>query len=358
MEFDHIHFYVQDAQRTRDWFIHYLGFQGIGSWNQVHTQTEIVYQGSVYFLLSSPLTSESPVARFLQVHPSGVADVAFQVQDLELRIKPLIQQGVKVISPLKFYHDQGETIKWLILEGWQGLRHTFIEQIGTHSGKLIPGFPRLLPQDHSTLLGIDHVVLNVKSGDLKKAISWYNHYLGFEAKQRFNIQTERSGLQSQVLVHPQGQVQFPINEPASSNSQIQEFLDLNRGSGIQHIALKTSDLVQKVQDLRQRGLSFLTVPGEYYLQLQNRWLHQPLSVDWEQLKRYQILVDWETSTPEAMLLQIFTQPIFEQPTFFFEFIERKICQVQGQLRQAEGFGEGNFKALFEAIEREQIKRSS
>ena len=155
MEFDHIHFYVQDAQRTRDWFIHYLGFQGIGSWNQVHTQTEIVYQGSVYFLLSSPLTSESPVARFLQVHPSGVADVAFQVQDLELRIKPLIQQGVKVISPLKFYHDQGETIKWLTLKGWQGLRHTFIEQIGTHSGKLIPGFPRLLPQDHSTLLGIE-----------------------------------------------------------------------------------------------------------------------------------------------------------------------------------------------------------
>lgn len=358
MEFDHVHFYVQDAKRTRDWFIHNLGFQGIGSRNLVHTQTEIVYQGSVYFLLSSPLTSESPVAQFLQVHPSGVVDVGFQVQDLELRIKPLLEQGVRVISPLQFYSYQGETLKWLTLEGWQGLRHTFIEQTGSLPGKLLPGFPDLLPQSSPTLLSIDHVVLNVQSGDLKTAISWYQNYLGFQPQQSFEIQTERSGLNSQVLVHPQGQVQFPINEPTSANSQIQEFLEINRGSGIQHIALKTSNLGQQVNQLRQRGLSFLTVPDEYYLQLQNRWHHYPLLIDWERLKADQILVDWEPLTPEAMLLQIFTQPIFEEPTFFFEFIERKICTVQGQLRQAQGFGEGNFRALFEAIEREQIKRQA
>ncbi len=160
------------------------------------------------------------------------------------------------------------------------------------------------------------------------------------------------------MVHSQGKVQFPINEPASTNSQIQEFLDINQGSGIQHIALKTSDLVQKVNFLKQRGLSFLTVPDEYYLQLQKRWIDQPLLFNWEALKSNQILADWEAVNPEAMLLQIFSQPIFEKPTFFLEFIERKFCTIGGEIRQAQGFGEGNFRALFEAIEQEQIKRTN
>ncbi|MGL4501578.1 MAG: VOC family protein, partial [Planktothrix sp.] len=135
MEFDHIHFYVQDAKRTREWFIENLGFQGIGSRNFGHTQTEIVYQGSVYFLLSSPLTIESPVTEFLQLHPSGVADIAFQVKDLELRLEHLIKQGVRVISPLQFQEYSGGKLKWLTLEGWQGLRHTLVEQIGTIPSK-------------------------------------------------------------------------------------------------------------------------------------------------------------------------------------------------------------------------------
>ncbi|HEY9862939.1 MAG TPA: 4-hydroxyphenylpyruvate dioxygenase [Candidatus Obscuribacterales bacterium] len=358
MEFDHIHFYVQDAKRTRKWFIDNLGFQAIGSRNFGHTQTEIVYQGSVYFLLSSPLTIDSPVTEFLQLHPSGVADIAFQVKDLELRLERLIKQGVRVISPLKFQEYSGGKLKWLTLEGWQGLRHTLVEQIGTIPSKFIPSFPDIIPISSADILTIDHVVLNVESGDLKTAISWYQNNLGFQPKQSFDIQTERSGLQSQVMVHSQGKVQFPINEPASTNSQIQEFLDINRGSGIQHIALKTSNLVQKINCLKQSGLDFLKVPDEYYLQLQKRWIDQPLLVNWEELKAHQILADWEDLNPEAMLLQIFTQPIFEQPTFFFEFIERKFCTIAGELRQAKGFGEGNFRALFEAIEREQIKRTN
>jgi 4-hydroxyphenylpyruvate dioxygenase len=358
MEFDHIHFYVQDAKRTRDWFIHNLGFQGIGSRNLGHTQTEIVYQGSVYFLLSSPLTIESPITEFLQLHPSGVADIAFQVKDLELRLEQLVKQGVRVISPLKSQDYLGGQLKWLTIEGWQGLRHTLVEQIGTIPGKAIPGFLDIIPISYPDILTIDHVVLNVQSGNLKTAISWYQNHLGFQPKQSFDIQTERSGLQSQVMVHSQGKVQFPINEPASKNSQIQEFLDINRGSGIQHIALRTSNLVQTVNCLKQRGLSFLTVPDEYYLQLQKRWINQPLFVNWEELKAHQILADWEALNSEAMLLQIFSQPIFEKPTFFLEFIERKFCTIEGKIRQAKGFGEGNFRALFEAIEREQIKRTN
>lgn len=358
MEFDHIHFYVQDAKRTRNWFINNLGFQGIKSRNFGHTQTEIVCQGSVYFLLSSPLTVESPVTKFLQFHPSGVADIAFQVQDLELRLEQLVKQGVQIIYPLKYQEYSGGKLKWLTLEGWQGLRHTLVEQIGTIPGKAIPGFFDIIPMSTPEILTIDHVVLNVESGDLKTAISWYQDYLGFQPKQSFDIQTERSGLQSQVLVHAQGQVQFPINEPVSSNSQIQEFLDINRGSGIQHIALRTLDLVQQVKNLKQKGLSFLTVPDEYYLQSKNRWENQNPSVNWEELKVNQILADWEALNPEAMLLQIFSQPIFEKPTFFLEFIERKFFTIKGEFRQAQGFGEGNFRALFEAIEREQIKRTN
>lgn len=358
MEFDHIHFYVQDAERSRDWFIHYLGFQGIGSLNQQHTQTEIINRGSVYFLLSSPLTQESLVHQFLQVHPSGVADVAFQVRHLESWVKRLIQKGATILSPLQTYYYGGETVKWLTVAGWEGLRHTLIEQTPNLSSKIFPHFPLLAPKSCSPQLEIDHVVLNVKKKELISAVNWYQNIFGFIPKQAFDIQTDRSGLHSQVLVNPEGTVQFPINEPVSENSQIQEFLNINHGSGIQHIALKTNNIIEQVKDLKKRGLSFLNVPSEYYQNLQQRWLSDSLLIDWESLEAYQILVDWEEITPEAMLLQIFTQTIFEEPTFFFEFIERKTTLFKGQIRQAQGFGEGNFKALFEAIEREQIKREN
>lgn len=358
MEFDHIHFYVQDAERSRNWFVNYLGFQSLGSLNQQHTQTEIVNQGSVYFLLSSPLTHHSPVYHYLQAHPSGVADVAFQVRNLESWVESLIEKKVTIISPLQTYQYGGDTLKWLTIQGWGELRHTLIEQTSNLSGKIFPNFSLVIPQSFSDLLEIDHVVLNVNKKELVTAVNWYQDIFRFIPKQAFDIQTDRSGLHSQVLVHPQGTVQFPINEPASENSQIQEFLNLNNGAGVQHIALKTHNIIQQVQDLKQRGLSFLNVPSEYYNNIKERWFSNSLLIDWESLEQYEILVDWEEITPEAMLLQIFTQTIFEQPTFFFEFIERKTTRFQGKIKQAQGFGEGNFKALFEAIEREQIKREN
>ncbi len=203
---------------------------------------------------------------------------------------------------------------------------------------------------NSTFSGIDHIVLNVASGDLERAVAWYKDTLDFHAQQTFRIQTEHSALSSQVMVSHSGGVQLAINESASPNSQIQEFLDVNRGPGIQHIALKTPNIVQSVAQLRSNGLPLLPVPSMYYTQLQQRHTLPLSATQLQEIAQQQILVDWEENTPQALLLQTFTQPIFEQPTFFFELIERRF--------QARGFGEGNFRALFEAIEREQIKRGS
>jgi 4-hydroxyphenylpyruvate dioxygenase len=193
-------------------------------------------------------------------------------------------------------------------------------------------------------------VLNVAAGDLERAAAWYKNTLDFESKQTFKIQTDRSALHSQVMVSSNSSVQLPINEPASPHSQIQEFLDVNRGPGIQHIALNTPNIVQAIAQLRPRGLSLLPVPPSYYTQLQQRQGLPLSAVELQEIAQEQILVDWDNTTPQALLLQTFTQPIFGQPTFFFELIERRF--------QARGFGEGNFRALFEAIEREQFKRGS
>ncbi len=201
---------------------------------------------------------------------------------------------------------------------------------------------------------IDHAVLNVAAGDLELALTFYEQTLGFRRQQKFNIQTGRSGLYSQVLIHPDGKAQLPVNEPTSINSQIQEFLDANRGAGIQHLAIKTRNIIKIVRRMRQNGVSFLSVPSTYYELLLQRRKDKFSSIlsaeEWREIIDLEILVDWQEDRFNALLLQIFTQPIFEEPTFFFEIIERR--------EQARGFGEGNFLALFEAVEREQMKREN
>ncbi|MGL5080502.1 MAG: 4-hydroxyphenylpyruvate dioxygenase [Microcoleaceae cyanobacterium] len=367
MKFDYIHFYVEDAQASRDWFVQQLDFQAIGSTKNQHSYTEVLSQGRVYFLLSSPITEKSPVLKFLQAHPPGIVDVAFQVENLELVLAQAIARGVKLQSPVHHQTTENGQIKWSTLVSWGGLQHTLIEVKGNSSERLFPYFsscltlPQLLPQtpthpSETQPLTIDHVVLNVKAGDLAPAVQWYQTVLGFQCQQSFTIQTNYSGLYSQVLTHPNGDVKFPINEPISEQSQIQEFLECNRGSGIQHLALQTADIIKTVKHLRAKKLPFLSIPKTYYEGLQNQGIDQRLGTDWSAIQEYQILVDWQQPIPEAVLLQIFTQPIFNAPTFFFEFIERRSGWSQGKKIQAEGFGAGNFQALYEAVEQEQLKR--
>lgn len=330
MKIDRVHFYVEDAQVSRDWFVNRLGFQSVASSVDLpHTRTESVKSGAVCFALSSPLNSLSPVAKFLSQHPPGVADISFCVNDLEAVTDRAIARGAKVL-----YQSPG-AVK---IAAWGALTHTLVAVggLGGHGG--------------ISFAGIDHIVLNVAQGDLEMAVAWYEDMLDFQAQQTFKIQTDRSALHSQVMVSRNKQVQLPINQPASPNSQIQEFLDVNKGAGIQHIALETPNIVQAIAHFRAFGVDFLPVPPSYYTQLLER-PGLPLSArEIAEIAEQQILVDWQETLPQALLLQTFTQPIFGEPTFFLEIIERR--------SQARGFGEGNFRALFEAIEREQLKRGS
>jgi 4-hydroxyphenylpyruvate dioxygenase len=350
LQIDHVHFYVEDATVWRDWFVNYLGFQAVASsvvtnplisQESLHTCTEVVNSGVVQFVLSSPLLPTSPVAEFLRHHPPGVADVAFVVANLEIAIAQAETQGATILQPIQQYQAGNVVCKYAKIAAWGKLTHTLIE-------KPIVSSQWPLINDNS-FTAIDHVVLNVPVGDLENAVAWYENVLDFQPQQTFKIKTDRSGLYSQVMVSRNGKVQLPINEPASHNSQIQEFLEINGGPGIQHIALRTPNLVKAIAQFRACGLSFLSVPPSYYTQLRERH-GLPLSPpEMEAIAKQEILVDWQENAPLGVLiLQIFTQPIFSQPTFFLEFIERRF--------DAAGFGEGNFRALFQAIENEQIKR--
>ena len=373
MKIDHVHFYVEDAEVWRDWFVQQLGFQAVAVKNSNCTCTEVVQNGPVYFVLSSPLTSLSPVADFLKQHPPGVADVALIVENLQAVMTRAVAYGARVLKPVQQHQTTKGYLKSSKIAAWGSLSHTLIEageQGGTsrcaplgaaeirqqqESSIILSSFPpapllRNSSPASPTFTGIDHIVLNVASSELENAVDWYQNILGFHAKQTFKIQTDRSALHSQVMVSHNKLVQLAINQPTSPNSQIQEFLDTNRGPGIQHIALRVPNIVQVIKNFRKIGVSFLSVPPIYYTQLLHRQGFPLSSSELEEIAQQQILIDWEETSPQSVLLQTFTQPIFEQPTFFFELIERRF--------QAQGFGEGNFRALFEAIEREQIKRRS
>ncbi|MEL6164491.1 MAG: 4-hydroxyphenylpyruvate dioxygenase [Cyanobacteria bacterium J06628_3] len=347
MRIAYVHFYVEDAKNWCDWFVNYLGFYRLeddalnSSFSLKgdkisHTSTEVVKSGLVCFVLSSPKSSISPVAKYLSQHPPGVVDVAFEVENLPGIIALAHAYGAKVIQSRGKYRSAK-------INAWGGLTHTLLEKKLTKN--VIESYSSTSP-----IQAIDHVVLNVPVGCLNAAVAWYQSVLGFRPQQAFNIQTEYSALHSQVMVSSDGSVQVPINEPATPNSQIQEFLHANRGAGIQHIALQTSNIIRSIDQFRTRGMSFLPISQSYYSQLQQRTNLPLKSNELKNIAKLEILVDWEEDFPNALLLQIFTQPIFSEPTFFFEFIERREC--------AQGFGEGNFRALFEAMELEQIKRGS
>ncbi len=383
MNIDHVYFYVNDAIAARDWFVQKLGFQAVGSGHDCDRVIEVVNAGSIYFVLGSARHATSAVTHFLQHHPPGVSNIAFCVDDIEITITAAVRQGAILIEPIQTEWQAQGRLKWATIAALGDLRHTIFERVGTTS--LLPqsttsGLSQVLvspavsssssptsqrtaktrhrSRPNADLTGIDHVVLNVAKGDLAASVAWYERVLGFHPQQGFEIQTNYSGLCSRVLRHPQSGIQLPINEPASENSQIQEFLDLNRGPGVQHIALETDDLIGAIAQFRHNGLSLLHVPPIYYTQLRQR-PGLPLSeAVLQQVEQQQILVDWQDAVQPAVLLQTFTQPIFNEPTFFFELIQRQFSRSDNPVGRAQGFGEGNFRALFEAIEREQMKRGS
>lgn len=369
MDIQHIHFYVDNAGEWREWLIERLGFLPVATARSRDTWTEIVRCGGVWIAVSSARTRSSPIATYLNQHPPGVADLSFCVGSVAAVMSQAIAAGATVLQPVAEEDLLTGTLRWGAIAGWQDLRHTLLEWSGQTAVPIWAMLPDLesldfwepgatSPHCAGFFEQIDHAVLNVAAGDLERATAWYEQTLGLRRQQGFTIQTEHSGLCSRVLGHPGGTVQLPINEPASPNSQIQEFLDLNRGAGIQHVALRTRDALAAIANLRQRGVEFLDVPSEYYTQLRQRDGFSLSDGAWRAIAQQQILVDWAADEPNAILLQAFTQPIFSQPTFFLEVIERRAYWTDQQQRIPDGFGEGNFQALFRAMEQEQRKRGS
>jgi 4-hydroxyphenylpyruvate dioxygenase len=335
MEIDCIYFWVGDATQTRDLLVERMGLQQLADRSTAHTIEYLVGNPHLLFSIASPIDVASPAADYLKLHPSGVKDVSFRVSDLDEIRSRFDRLGVEILAS----SSSEDAVQWVKIQGWGSIEHTII-QAGWE--------PEELPTAAltETIRGIDHIVLNVAAGELAPAVTWYRELFDFQVQQTFDIQTQTSGLASKALVSSCGQIRFNINEPTASTSQIQEFLDLNRGAGIQHIALQTHDLFETIEKLQRHAVDFLSIPQSYYANLQHRARveqHQLLTDrQWHQLERLQILMDWSADTPAQILLQIFTQPIFESPTFFLEFIERR--------NRAKGFGQGNFQALFEAIE--------
>ena len=347
MKIDRVHFYTRNAAKTRDWFIRHVGFKAIAKDVNEHTQTESIALDSACFLISSPLSAASPVARYLANHPEGIADITFRVENLDLILDRARKLGQTILQDVRVEESSSGNYRLAKIAGWQNLQHTLIER--SDLDYCLPSIQqnRIETDKSSKITDIDHVVLNVNRGTLDSAVELYQDLFDFRVQQNFQIQTSKSGLTSQALIDPTGEVQFNINQPTTANSQIQEFIDLNGGSGIQHLALRSQNLIADVTRMARNNLKFLDVPEAYYDRLPA--LSSLNVAERKAVIAQQILVDCESYTPQSLLMQIFTQPILEQPTFFLEFIERR--------QSAQGFGQGNFQALFEAVEKQTQQRS-
>ncbi len=351
----HVNFYVTDIGDWASYFVHRFNFREIAHGGPYSGKGDrvcrVVGHGRIRFILTQAAYHESVVAGFLRKHPQGVADIAFLVHDAAYALEECAKRGAKVVAELETNHFEGGRIRFGSISAYGDVTHTLIDVQG--EPPFGPGYhdikdPLLTHPDNtgSTFAIVDHMVANVPAGEMDKWVEFYQRVFGFKQTRHFDIRTKRSALMSKVLTAEHGYIQLPINEPSSENSQIQEYLNANNGSGVQHIALLTKAIIPTIDDLRRRGLDFLSVPGEYYRAAAERV--SPIEESFADLERLGILVDREG--PDGYLLQLFTRPIFAEPTLFFEVIQRR--------GHARGFGEGNFRALFEAIEREQMKRGS
>jgi 4-hydroxyphenylpyruvate dioxygenase len=353
MQIDSVHFYVTNATNTSNWFINCLGFQLIDCYQDDHSLTIAIAETNILLIISSPLNNDSPVAHYLADYAPGIIDITFRVNRLQKIINQVQISGREILQPIQ----QKGKIYYSCVPGWESLQHTLFDSPSQNhcyllpSGKLkVISLDQQLASRRSNWINIDHVVLNVPQGKLKQAVNYYQSLFDFQVQQTFTIKTKQSGLFSQALIDSTGQVQFNINEPTTENSQIQEFIELNGGSGIQHLALRTDNLIEDIAKMRAHKVAFLPIPLAYYPQLKQCLQENFIKIRPQEIAmiaRQEILIDWQKKSPQSLLLQIFTQPILEKPTFFLEFIERR--------QQATGFGEGNFNALFAAVEQEQIK---
>jgi 4-hydroxyphenylpyruvate dioxygenase len=310
-------------------------------------------QNDITLVLTAPLTPDGEIAEHVRRHGDGVRDIAFSVDDATAAWRETTSRGARsAMEPSEFDGGEDGTLRRSAVWTYGEVRHSFVDR-GDYHGVFAPGYRRIRkPAAAATglsLLEVDHCVGNVGLGDMDRFVDFYRDVFGFAQLIHYDdkvIHTEYSALMSKVMTNGNGRVKFPINEPASGKkkSQIQEFLDYYLDSGTQHIALRTEDIVGTVRALRGLGVEFLGMPHAYYEQLADRV--GDVGVPIATLEELGIEADRDE---EGYLLQIFTRPIQDRPTFFFEIIER---------HGSRGFGVGNFKALFEAIEIEQARRGN
>ncbi|GAC1697767.1 MAG: 4-hydroxyphenylpyruvate dioxygenase [Ktedonobacteraceae bacterium] len=355
--FDYLEFYVGNAKQSAYYFSHAWGFTPIayaGLETGVRDHTSFVLeQGNIRFVLTSPLGPEGGIAEHIKLHGDGVKVIAFRVEDTERAYREATSRGALALSEPTTLKDDSGSVKVATIATYGDTVHVFVER-HTYKGVFLPGYrplptnvpPRARP---AGIAAIDHVVGNVELGKMNEWVGFYERVLDFAQLIHFDdraISTEYSALMSKVMQNGSGRIKLPINEPAAGRrkSQIEEYLDFYRGPGVQHIALNTDDIITTVRTLEERGVEFLKTPGVYYETVLDRV--GKIDEDITQLAELGILIDHDD---EGYLLQIFSKPIVNRPTLFFEVIERK---------GARGFGEGNLKALFEALEREQDLRGN
>ena len=353
--FNHCEFYVSNAKQSAYYFNNALGFETIaykgletGHRNQV---SYVVNQGKINFILTSPLNHNTKISEHLLKHGDGIKDVAFTVDSSEIAWKTSVDRGAKSVSnPMKISDKFGEAIISSV-KTFGDTVHTFVER-ENYFGPFLPGFAPKNSDKSSQPIGlvhIDHVVGNQPENNMIEICEFYENIFGWH---RFwtiddeDITTEFSSLRSVVMANDNETIKIPINEPASGlkKSQIQEFIDYYGSAGIQHIALSTKNIIQTVKIMRENGVEFLETPSTYYKDLSNRV--GDIDEDINTLSELGVLADRDEN---GYMLQIFTSPIQDRPTLFLEIIQRE---------GSNSFGKGNFKALFESIEKEQEKRGN
>jgi 4-hydroxyphenylpyruvate dioxygenase len=350
---DHIELYVGNGVQATHFFTHALGFRetayaGLET-GMRDRACHVLEQGRIRFLLTSPLHGSNEIARHIAEHGDGVKVVALAVPDAEDAYRIAVRRGARGLEEPHEESDEHGAVKLATIATYGETVHTFIERDG-YEGAFLPGFePREGGEEGDFFKGIDHVVGNVELGRMEEWVAYYERVFGFTEMIRFSdedISTEYSALMSKVMADGKGRIKFPINEPAEGQrkSQIEEYLEFHGGPGVQHIALATTDIIGTVRTLQDRGVEFLKTPDSYYQELPERI--GEIDEDLADLGELGILADRDD---EGYLLQIFGKPLADRPTLFIEVIER---------HGARGFGEGNFKALFEAIEREQERRGN
>jgi 4-hydroxyphenylpyruvate dioxygenase len=352
---DHVEFYVGNARQAAYFYRTAFGMSLVAyagpETGQRDRASYVVQQGKIRFVLTTSLLPGSPIADHVARHGDGVRVIALEVDDARQAWLETTARGARSVAAPAWSADDFGRLTSSSIAAYGDTIHTFIER-GHYNGPFLPGF-RAEPADTvvrpTGLKHVDHMVGNVGWHAMNEWVDFYANVMGFQLYQHFDdkdISTEYSALMSKVMSNGNGYVKFPINEPAEGRrkSQIEEYLDFYQGPGVQHIALATDDILSTVSRMQSQGVEFLTVPHTYYTELAARvgTIDEPI----EELERLGILVDRDD---EGYMLQIFTRPVEDRPTLFYEIIQRK---------GSRSFGKGNFKALFEAIEREQALRGN